>query len=167
MPRAALIAGVVRRSKAGLIFMVRLYDRSRLHLDFLWMSNHLWRGGCISHVPSHRLLERACRGAPFQGFGKGTATPMLRKFRVKPQAIGVTTMPYVRGHRDAGRDSRRLAGQEPLIIRISIAVLGVTVLLCAGMLLPPLWIAASDAWRANVPAQKCVVRGTVKNKFCP
>jgi hypothetical protein len=40
---------------------------------------------------------------------------------------------------------------EPLIIRASVVILGVVVLTCAGLILPPLRTVVLNAWQTSAP----------------
>jgi hypothetical protein len=50
---------------------------------------------------------------------------------------------------------KELAGREPIAITISVVILGVLVLICAGMLVPPLWTAVVESWRFGPGGQEC------------
>jgi hypothetical protein len=50
---------------------------------------------------------------------------------------------------------KEATGREPAVITASIVVLGVLVLICAGMLVAPLWTAAVDVWQIRPSRQEC------------
>ena len=45
--------------------------------------------------------------------------------------------------------------QEPIAIRASVVVLGVIVLLCAGLLVPLLWTAVVEDWQSHANSHVC------------
>ena len=51
-------------------------------------------------------------------------------------------------------------GREPVAITASVIVLGAVVLICAGMLVPPLWTALVQSWQFRPIGQEC---STLKN----
>jgi hypothetical protein len=52
---------------------------------------------------------------------------------------------------------REAAGREPTVITASVVILGVLVLTCIGMLLPPLWTAVVEGSRFRPSGQDCSV----------
>ena len=56
-----------------------------------------------------------------------------------------------------GKESAR---RDPFAITASVVVLGVVVLICAGMLVPPLWTALVESWQFRPSGQEC---STLKN----
>ena len=50
---------------------------------------------------------------------------------------------------------KEAAGREPAVITVSIVILWVLVLACAGMLVPPLWTVVVNAWQFRSSAQEC------------
>ena len=50
---------------------------------------------------------------------------------------------------------KEAAGREPAVITASIVILCVLVFACAGMLVPPLWTVAVNAWQFRSGAQEC------------
>jgi hypothetical protein len=61
--------------------------------------------------------------------------------------------------RNSGVRHRSKAGanKEPPIIRASIVLLGAIVLICVGLLGPPIWTAALKVWQFNPGDQECSV----------
>ena len=47
------------------------------------------------------------------------------------------------------------AAREPVAIRALVIVLGAAVLLCTGLLVPPLWTAAVEDWQSRPNGQEC------------
>jgi hypothetical protein len=45
--------------------------------------------------------------------------------------------------------------QEPIAIRVPVIVLGMIVLLCAGLLVVPLWSAVVEGWQSHPNGQEC------------
>ena len=52
---------------------------------------------------------------------------------------------------------KEAAGREPAVITASVVILCLLVLVCAGMLVPPLWTVAVNAWQFRSGAQECSV----------
>jgi hypothetical protein len=50
---------------------------------------------------------------------------------------------------------KQVTGREPVVITASVVVLGVLVLICAGMLVAPLWTAVVDVWQIRPSGQEC------------
>ena len=50
---------------------------------------------------------------------------------------------------------KRVTGREPVVVTASVVVLCVLVMMCAGMLVPPLWTAVVEAWQFRPSVQEC------------
>ena len=56
---------------------------------------------------------------------------------------------------------------EPVVIIISLVVLGVLVFICAGMLIAPLWTAAVEVWQFRPNPQECsMLKGVAARQTC-
>ena len=54
-----------------------------------------------------------------------------------------------------GARQKKFAAQQPIAIRALVIVLGMIVLLCAGLLVLPLWTAVVEGWPSDAKGQVC------------
>ena len=60
----------------------------------------------------------------------------------------------------------KVTGRESILITTSVVILGVLVLICTGMLVPPLWTAVVQAWQFRPNGQECSMLKDAARQAC-